>query len=61
MCNYINYVIKNNNKGKFMVCYREGMVDSLNAWMIYDTFEEAYSVAKAYNFGHEPIDETKHH
>ncbi len=58
---YITYVIKNTNKDKFMVCYRECMVDRLAAWMVYDTYEEAYKVAKAYNFGNEPVDETKHH
>ena len=61
MSNYITYVIKNTNKDKFMVCYREGMVDSLRATNIYETYEEAYKVAKAYNFGHEPMDETRHH
>ena len=58
---YTTYVIKNTNKDKFMVCHRAGMVDSLAAWMIYDTYEEAYKVARAYNFGREPVDETRHH
>ena len=58
---YITYVIKNTDTDEFMVCYREGGVDSLNAWMIYKTYEKAYEVAKAYNFGREPVDETRHH
>lgn len=61
MSDYITYVIKNTNKDEFMVCYREGRVDSLRATNIYKTYEEAYKVAKAYNFGREPVDETRHH
>ena len=61
MKRYIDYVIKNTNKDKFMVCYREGMVDSLRATNIYETYEEAYCVAKAYLCGKEPTDETRHH
>lgn len=61
MKRYIDYVIKNTNKDKFMVCYREGMVDSLRATNIYETYEEAYHAAKAYLCGKEPTDETRHH
>ena len=61
MKRYFDYVIKNTNKEKFMVVYREGMVDSLRATDVYDTYEEAYKVAKAYLFGKEPTDETRHH
>ena len=61
MSNYITYVIKNTNNDEFMVCRREGKVDSLRATNIYKTYEESYKVAKAYNFGREPMDETRHH
>ena len=61
MSNYITYVIKNTNNDEFMVCRREGKVDSLRATNIYKTYEESYNVAKAYNFGREPMDETRHH
>lgn len=61
MSNYITYVIKNTNKDKFCVCYREGKCDSLRATNIFDTYEQAYRIAKAYNNGREPLDETKHH
>lgn len=61
MKSYMTYVIKNSNKDEFMVCWREGMVDGHNAWMTYKTFEEAYRIAKIYNHGNEPVDETRHH
>lgn len=61
MKTYFTYVIQNTNTDEFMVCRREGRVDRLNAWMVYKTYEEAYKVAKGYNFGREPVDETRHH
>lgn len=61
MKRYFDYVIKNTNKDKFCVCYREGLCDSLRATNIFETYEEAYRVAKAYLFGQEPTDETRHH
>lgn len=61
MGRYQDYVIKNTCSGKFaVVCRREG-VDRLAAWMVYDTYAEAYATAKAYLFGQIPTDETSHH
>ena len=61
MKRYFDYVIINTNKDKFAVVHTEGSVRMLTAWMVYDTYEEAYVVAKAYLFGQEPTDETRHH
>ena len=61
MKRYSNYVIINTNKDKFAVVHTEGSVRTRAAWMVYDTYEEAYAVAKAYLFGQEPTDETRHH
>ena len=59
--NYTTYVIKNTNDNKFMVCYREGLCESWATGRFYNTFAEAYEMAKAYGFGEEPKDETRHH
>lgn len=56
---YTKWVVKNTNSNEFMVCARQCDTDSL--WRIYKTFEEAYCNARAYGFGAEPIDETRHH
>lgn len=61
MKRYFDYVIVNTNKNKFAVIHTEGNVRTLTARMVYDTYEEAYAVAKAYLFGQEPTDKTKHH
>lgn len=55
------YIIENTNTEKFMVVRREGMVESMVGGVIYETYEGAYKLAKAYNCGREPIDETRHH
>ena len=54
-------VIKNTSDEKFMVCDRTGLCESLTTPYTYETFEEAYRVAKIYGWGREPIDETRHH
>ena len=54
-------VIKNTSNEKFMVCSRTGLCESLTTPYTYETYEEAYRVAKAYGWGREPIDETRHH
>jgi len=58
---YFTYVIKNTNTGEFMVCSRAYLVDAMATWRLYKTYDEAYAVAKAYGFGREPVDETRHH
>lgn len=55
------YVIKNTNDNRFMVCRREGLAESWATGAFYNTFEEAYRVAKVYGWGATPIDETNHH
>ena len=55
------YVVKNTSDEKFMVCDRTGLCESLTTPYTYETFEEAYRVAKVYGWGREPIDETRHH
>ena len=42
MRKYITYVIKNTNNDEFMVCRREGKVDSLLATNIYQAYDEPY-------------------
>lgn len=61
MKNCITYVVMNTNKDKFMVVYRDCGSDSLDPRMIYDTYAEAYRIAKIWNHGEEPLDETRHH
>jgi len=56
---YTTYVIKNTNDNRFMVAHREFGVDSRHS--VHDTYEAAYKEAKIWNWGREPIDETKHH
>jgi len=53
------YVIENTNDNRFMVVHRECKVDMYHS--VHKTFKEAYEEAKVWNFGKEPIDETKHH
>lgn len=62
MAQYFTYVIKNTNKGKFMVVRRHGLTDSVaSCYAYHDTFEAAYDQARGFGFGAEPIDETRHH
>ena len=61
MNDYITYLVENTNTEKFMVVYREGIVESMVGGIIYETYEEAYKWAKAYNNGKEPLDQTRHH
>lgn len=62
---FIDYVIMNTNKGKFMVVNRVGRGYCAVERMVNhcDTYEEAYKWAKAYLFAKkiEPLDETEHH
>lgn len=59
MTRYIDYIVKNTNDDRFMVCCRECGTDRLRS--LHASFADAYQTARACLFGQEPTDETKHH
>ena len=61
MNDYITFLVENTNTEKFMVVRREGICESMLGGIIYDTYEKAYDLAKAFNCGREPLDQTRHH